>query len=175
MSCTITGNEGSSGGGMSSCAATNCTIRGNTAGASGGGIWYPEADSCIILENHAENSAGTYSSTLRYCTVVNNTTPMATESPMPTKSPSFLSAPFRICAWAPWSGRWRAANLISTCSCRKPTTSLPISGVMSARRSSGKSRREPAGSFSAFPRVGKIVRAAESAVRPCHIDVEGGE
>jgi hypothetical protein len=72
--CTISGNEATDGGGLSSATATNCIISGNTATRDGGGTHYGTAINCVISSNTAGSyGGGAYWTTVGNGTIVDNT------------------------------------------------------------------------------------------------------
>lgn len=66
-------NSAASGGGVSSCVASNCLIRNNTAGNLGGGALESVLIGCTVVSNvAAATGGGTYLGTNFYCTIAYN-------------------------------------------------------------------------------------------------------
>ena len=75
--CTLTGNNGSTGGAVFSCILNNCIISNNLA-IYGGGAYGSKLTNCTIIGNTAfaaggGRNGGAYSSTLFNCMIVSNT------------------------------------------------------------------------------------------------------
>jgi hypothetical protein len=76
ISCTLSNNSASQGGGTYGCTVSNCILIGNSAVSyGGGGSEYDTLYNCLIAGNQAVRAGGgAYGSTLYNCTVVGNKT-----------------------------------------------------------------------------------------------------
>ena len=73
ISCVVSGNSSTNGGGTSYSTLTNCVVSGNMAFSAGGGLYSGSATGSVISSNLAGGGGGSHYSTLTACTVSGNT------------------------------------------------------------------------------------------------------